>query len=67
MLFSWKMRYSPPPWWIIVTQYITVQRWPWPDGLQWGGAIFMIKQKYMRDNEIHVIVMICHTVSECHF
>ena len=31
-----------------------------------GGAIFMIKQKNMRHNEIHIIVMICHTVSEYH-
>ena len=31
-----------------------------------GGAIFMKKQKNMRHNEIHVIVMICHTVSEYH-
>ena len=36
---------------------------------RWGAggcAIFMIKQKNRRHNEIHVIVMICHTVSEYH-
>ena len=29
-----------------------------------GGAIFMIKPKNMRHTEIHVIMMICHIVSE---
>ena len=37
----------------------------WPDGVQ-GGAIFMIKQKNMRDNETYIMVMIYHTVSEYH-
>ena len=40
--------------------------WPWPGGMQ-GGCYFHDKaEKYERHNEIHVIVMICHTVSEYH-
>ena len=31
-----------------------------------GGAIFTIKQKYMRHNEIRIIVIKCYTVSEYH-
>ena len=40
--------------------------YPWPGGVQ-GGCYFYDKaEKYERHNEIHVIVMICHTVSEYH-
>ena len=40
--------------------------WPWPDGVQGGWYFHDKAEKYKRHNEIHVIAMICHTVSEYH-